>query len=246
MTWRFFRERGWHKVAYIVSTDGGGQDAERTILAGAALPENKDEQLVAREHFSPGDLSVAAQLARIKAANPDVLIAWGTGTPAGTLFRAEHDAGIDLPTYTSTGNLTPSFIKQYGTLLPASGVYFATVPYYAGDALNSPATRNAINVMSNELGGVGAKPDMVGIASWDPAMLVVSALRKLGTGMTAAQLRDYLDGLRGFVGVNGPYDFRAMPQRGLTENSLLIVRWDPAHNAAVAVSKFGGSALPVK
>ena len=246
VTWRFFRERGWHKVAYIVSTDGGGQDAERTILAGAALPENKDEQLVAREHFSPGDLSVAAQLARIKAANPDVLIAWGTGTPAGTLFRAEHDAGIDLPTYTSTGNLTPSFIKQYGTLLPASGVYFATVPYYAGDALNSPATRNAINVMSNELGGVGAKPDMVGIASWDPAMLVVSALRKLGTGMTAAQLREYLDSLRGFVGVNGQYDFRAMPQRGLTENSLLIVRWDPARNAAVAVSKFGGSALPVK
>jgi hypothetical protein len=63
---------------------------------------------------------------------------------------------------------------------------------------------------------------------------------------TATQLRDYLDGLRGWVGVNGPYDFRAMPQRGLTENSLLIVRWDPARNTAVAVSKFGGAALPVK
>ena len=246
VTWRFFRERGWHKIAYIVSTDGGGQDAERTILAGAALPENKDEQIVAREHFSPGDLSVAAQMARIKAANPDVLIAWATGGPAGTLFRAEHDAGIDLPTYTTTGNLTANFIKQYGALFPAGSVYFATVPLYAGDALNSPATRSAINLMSTELGAVGAKPDMVGIGSWDPAMVVVSALRKLGTGATATQLRDYLDNLRGFVGVNGPYDFRAMPQRGLTENSLLIVRWDPVRQTAVAVSKFGGSALPVK
>ena len=246
VTWRFFRERGWHKVAYIVSTDGGGQDAERTILAGAALPENKDEQIVAREHFSPGDLSVAAQMARIKAAGPDVLIAWATGAPAGTLFRAEHDAGIDLPTYTTTGNLTANFIKQYGALFPAGSVYFATVPLYAGDALNSPATRSAINLMSNELGAVGAKPDMVGIGSWDPAMVVVSALRKLGTGATATQLRDYLDNLRGFVGVNGPYDFRAMPQRGLTENSLLIVRWDPVRQTAAAVSKFGGSALPVK
>jgi branched-chain amino acid transport system substrate-binding protein len=79
VTWRFFRERGWHKVAYLVSTDGGGQDAERTILAGAALPENKDMQIVAREHFAPQDLSVSAQLARIKATSPDVLIAWGTG-----------------------------------------------------------------------------------------------------------------------------------------------------------------------
>jgi branched-chain amino acid transport system substrate-binding protein len=246
VTWRFFRERGWHKIAYIVSTDGGGQDAERTILAGAALPENKDEQIVAREHFSPGDLSVAAQMARIKAAGPDVLIAWATGAPAGTLFRAEHDAGIDLPTYTTTGNLTANFIKQYGALFPAGSVYFATVPLYAGDALNSPATRSAINLMSNELGAVGAKPDMVGIGSWDPAMVVVSGLRKLGTGATATQLRDYLDNLRGFVGANGPYDFRAMPQRGLTENSLLIVRWDPVRQTAAAVSKFGGSALPVK
>lgn len=100
--------------------------------------------------------------------------------------------------------------------------------------------------MSSELAKMDAEPDMVGIASWDPAMLVVTALRKLGTGATAAQLRDYLDNVRGFVGVNGPYDFRAMPQRGLSENSLLIVRWDPARNEAVAVSKCGGSALPVK
>ncbi len=245
VTWRFFRERGWHKVAYLVSTDGGGQDAERTILAGAALPENKDMQIVAHEHFAPQDISVSAQLARIKATNPDVLIAWGTGAPAGNLLRAERDAGMDLPTYTSTGNLTASFIKQFGGLFPPSGVYFATVPYYAGDA-NSRATRNAIAVIDTELASVGAKPDMVGIAAWDPAMLIVSALRKFGTGMTAKQLRDYLDGLRGWIGVNGPYDFRAMPQRGLTENSLIIVRWDPARNAAVAVSKMGGSALPVK
>ena len=185
-------------------------------------------------------------MARIKAANPDVVIAWATGGPAGTLFRSEHDAGIDLPTYTTTGNLTANFIKQYGSLFPAGSVYFATVPLYAGDALNSPATRSAINLMTSELATVGGKPDMVGIGSWDPAMVVVSALRKFGTGMTAVQLRDYLEGLRGWTGVNGPYDFRAMPQRGLSENSLLIVHWDPARSTAVAVSKFGGSALPVK
>jgi len=100
--------------------------------------------------------------------------------------------------------------------------------------------------MTSEMAALGAKPDMVSIAAWDPAMLIVSALRKLGTNASAAQLREYLDNVRGWVGVNGPYDFRAMPQRGLTENSLLVVRWDAARNAAVAVSTFGGSALPAK
>jgi branched-chain amino acid transport system substrate-binding protein len=245
VTYRYFRERGLHKIAYIVSTDGGGQDAEKTILAGAALPENKDMQIVAREHFSPGDLGVPAQMARIKAANPDVLIAWATGGPAGTLFRSEHDAGLDFPTYTSTGNLTPNFFKQYGSILPAN-LYFATVPLYAGDALNSPATRSAIATMTGELATAGAKPDMIGIAAWDPAMVIVTALRKLGPDASAAKLRNYLGNLRGWVGVNGPYDFRAVPQRGISENSMVIVRWDATRNNAVAVSKLGGAPLPGK
>jgi len=245
VTYRYFRERGLHKIAYIVSTDGGGQDAERTILAGAALPENKDMQLVAREHFSPGDLSVAAQMARIKAADPDVLIAWATGTPAGTLLRGAHDAGLDFPTYTSAGNINPNFFKQYGPVLPTN-LYFGTNPLYAGDALNVPATRSAIATMTAELAAAGAKPDMTGVAAWDPAMLVVTALRKLGPDASAAKLRDYLVSLRGYVGVNGPYDFRATPQRGLSVNSMVIVRWDPVHNTEVAVSKLGGEPLPAK
>ena len=54
-------------------------------------------------------------------------------------------------------------------------------------------------------------------------MLVVSALKKYGTGITAAQLRAYLASLRGFPGVMGRYDFTAVPQRGLTEQSVFIM-----------------------
>ena len=243
VTYRYFRERGLHKIAYIVSTDGGGQDAEKTILAGAALPENKDMQLVAREHFSPGDLSVAAQMARIKAANPDVLIAWATGSPAGTLFRGAHDAGLDIASYTSTGNLSPNFFKQYGSLLPAN-LYFATVPLYASDASNTPATRAAIATLNTEFATTGGKPDMIVIAAWDPAMAIITGLRKVGADATAAKLHDYLVNLRGWTGVNGPYDFRAVPQRGISQNSMVMVRWDAARGVAVPVSKLGGAPLP--
>jgi len=100
---RYFRERGMKKIASIFSIDGGGQDAEHALTAALALPENKDVQLVAHEHFAPGDIGVAAQMTRIKEAAPNVLIAWATGGPAGTLLRNERDAGIDVPTVTSTG-----------------------------------------------------------------------------------------------------------------------------------------------
>jgi branched-chain amino acid transport system substrate-binding protein len=240
---RFFRERGFHRLAYIVSTDAAGQDAERALLAAAAAPENKALQIVARQHFGVTDLSVTAQAAQIKAANPDVLIAWSAGTAAGTLFHGLQDAGLDLPTLTSAANLNPGFFKQYGALIPKS-LYFAGIPYYGTD--QSSATKAAIANMTAALAALNAKPDQIAISSWDPGMLLIDALRKLGPDASPAKLRAYLAGLKGWVGVNGPYDFPALPQRGLGENNVVIIKWDPASNAAVAVSRMGGAPLPGK
>ena len=209
------------------------------------MPENKSIQIVAAEHFSPRDLSVAAQMARIKAAKPDVLFAWATGGPAGTLFRGARDAGLDLPSITSTGNLSANFFKQFGPVLPTN-LYFAAVSYYAGDAVSSLATKSAIGTLTRELALAGAKPDMIEISAWDPAMLIVDALRKVGTDASAAKLHEYLVNLHGWQGVNGPYDFRANPQRGIGENNIVMVRWDQAQNQGVAVSKLGGSPLTGK
>ena len=245
VTLRYFRSRGLHRIAYLVSTDAGGQDAERAMLSTAALPENKSIEIVAREHFTPGDLSTTAQLSQMKAANPDVLLLWATGAAAGTMFRGAKDLGIDLPTFTSPGNLNAAFFKQYATLLPTN-LYFATVPYYAGDQTTDPATRAAIATLTAQLATVNAKPDVSLIAAWDPAMVVVDALRKLGPDATAAQLHSYLVGLTNWVGVNGLYNFRANPQRGIGQGNIVMVRWDAQANQGIAVSKFGGAPLPGK
>ena len=242
---RYLRERGLRKIAFIASTDATGQDAERALNAALARPENTTVQIVTRQHFGPGDLSIAAQMAAIKAANPDAMIAWSAGTPAGTLFRGIHDSGVDVPTVTSAANLNPLFFKQYGQFAPTD-LYFNAVPYYGADIVTDPATKTAQATITRALAVAGAKPDQIEISAWDPAMVVVDALRKLGPDATAAQLHSYLLSLRGYVGVNGPYDFTRFPQRGLGENSALIVRWDLTRSAAVAVSRFGGEPLPVR
>lgn len=71
-------------------------------------------------------------------------------------------------------------------------------------------------------------------------MILISALRKLGPNATAAQVHDYIENLRGWVGINGPYDFVAVPQRGLGLSSVVITKWDPATERWDAVSKGGG------
>jgi branched-chain amino acid transport system substrate-binding protein len=242
---RYLRERGLRKIAFITSTDATGQDAERALNAALSRPENATVQIVTRQHFAPADLSVAAQMAAIKTTSPDALIAWSAGTPAGTLFRGIHDAGLDVPTVTSAANLNALFFKQYGSIAPKQ-LYFNAVPYYGSDAITSQPTKAALATLTTALAAAGAKPDQIEISAWDPTMVVVDAFRKLGTDASAAQLRTYLLNLKGWVGVNGPYDFTRFPQRGLGENSAIVVKWNIERGTASAVSRFGGAPLPAK
>ena len=87
------------------------------------------------------------------------------------------------------------------------------------------------------------KADGLAIGAWDPAVLLVDAVRKLGTDVTATKLRDYLVNLRGWVGVNGTYDFRTNPQHGLGESNVIVIRFSPG-GTSTAVSQFGGIPLP--
>ena len=52
------------------------------------------------------------------------------------------------------------------------------------------------------------KPDNNVATAWDAGFIVVAALRKLGPTATAAQLREYIDNLTDFAGVDGMYDFK--------------------------------------
>lgn len=242
VTARYFRERGLTRLATIFATDSGGQTAEKALQGALALPENKSMQLVTAQHFAPGDASVAAQMAVIKGANPNAMIAWATGGAAGNLMRGEKDIGLDIPTMTSPGNLTDAFFKQYGPVLPTELIYPA-VPYYASGAPTDDATKIAVAEMATALAAVGAHPDMITISAWDPALVLVSALQQLGPDATAQQLRDYLLHLKGWVGGNGHYDYVANPQRGVGGDNVVMVRWDAPHNAVVAASNFGGTPL---
>jgi hypothetical protein len=90
---------------------------------------------------------------------------------------------------------------------------------------------------------IGMRPDTGNLAAWDPALLVVEAYKKVGLNATASQLKAYIAGQRRWVGIDGQYDFRAIPQRGVGASSVIMVRWDAAKDSWVGVSKFGGEPL---
>jgi branched-chain amino acid transport system substrate-binding protein len=238
---RYFHDRGFKKMAIMTSTDATGQDADRIIDGVFATPEIRDAAIVAREHFAVGDVSVAAQIARIRASGAQALVAWTTGTPLGTILRAASDGGLDIPVVSGPGNLTYAQMKAYTGIMPRE-MYFPSPPALVPDTLPNGAVKKAVVDFQAAYKAAGIRPDIATTIAWDSIMLMVDALRKFGPDASAAQVREYIAAAR-FSGVNGSYDFRAHPQRGLDANAVVVVRWDPAKDTWIGVSRFGGRPL---
>jgi len=236
----FMRGKGWTRLAILTSTDATGQDAEEGINAAVALPQNQGVQVVAREHFNTQDVSVAAQIARISAAQPQTLIAWSTGAPIGTVFKGIAQGGLTIPVFTTNGNQTYAQMQQYASFLPQE-LYIPTSTWPAYETLPPGRVKQAQKIFFDAFHAANLKPDLGASIAWDPAVLVIEALRHLGPAATATQIRDYLVHLRGIAGINGIYDFKTSPQRGLNLRDAIVTRWNPAKQAWDPVSGPGGA-----
>jgi branched-chain amino acid transport system substrate-binding protein len=241
---RYFREKGLTRIASLTSSDATGQDADRGMDAALSMPENAGVKFVDREHFNLSDVSVAAQIERIRAANPQYVMAWATGTPSATIFKGLVQAGIDLPVVTTGGNQSVVQMRQFKDFLPkelyaGGGVY----PPHDGLFTLDPRVEAAQHKMYAALKKTDLHPDVVIGTSWDAGLIVLDAFRALGPGATADQIRDRIAGLTDFPGVGGVYDFKASPERGLDVEDTTVVRWDSASDKFVWVSKPGGDPL---
>ena len=230
----YLRDRGWKRIATLFATDAGGQDGERVFDGVLGLPENASVTVVTREHFNNNDVSVSAQISRIRAAGAQALIAWTTGTPLGTVLHAAADLGFNIPTAVAASNLNYTEMRQFREILPKE-LYLVAVPGLAPDALPKGPLHDAAAAFNGATKAAGIKADGNVAIGWDPAAIAVAALRKLGPDATAAQLHDYLENLHDVYGAAGAYDFRDGSQRGLDGRSAVVVRYDPVKDLFVAV-----------
>jgi branched-chain amino acid transport system substrate-binding protein len=236
----FYREKGWTKIAIIATTDASGQQFAASLDDALKLPENKSMTLVAHENFTPTDLSAAALAERIKAAAPQAMIAWAAGTPTGTILRGMHDVGLDIPTTIGNGNMIHAQLLQYATFLPKE-LYFPSRRSLVYDPSAPAPVRAASKQYFDAFKSIDAKPNFATALSWDPALIVVDGLKKIGPNGTAAQLNDFIQHQNHWAGINGFYDFTTGNQRGLGLEAVVMDRWDPATSDFVIVSKGGGA-----
>jgi branched-chain amino acid transport system substrate-binding protein len=241
-TVRFFREKGWTKIAMLATTDASGQDGEHDLADALTFPENKGVTLVANEHYAPGDVTVTAQVARIKASNPQALIIWAPGTPFGTALKAVSDEGLDVPISSTSANMVNAQLKGYASFAPKYLV-FPGLGYAVGMA-QTPKVAAAQKVYLDAMKAGGLDNSVQRGLTWDAALLTIDALRAVGPDATPEAIKNYLEGVKDFAGITGTYNFAgggSADQRGLTINDVVMMRWNAASSSWTAVSKFGAA-----
>jgi branched-chain amino acid transport system substrate-binding protein len=239
---RYCRERGLKKIAIVTSTDATGQDADRAVDEIFGALDNRVLSIVDREHFNTTDVSVASQMTHVKGSGADVLIAWTTGTPFATILRGARDTGLDLPIVSTNGNMSYTQMHQYTSILPKE-LLFPGLPSFGPDQLPAGPLKSAVNRFLDAFKTAGIRPENGENQVWDATLILIDALKKIGFDATPAQIRAYVNGLRGWTGIYGTFNYRAIPQRGVGIDAVIIQRWDSAKDGWVGVSKPGGSPL---
>ena len=185
---RFMRQRGIKRLGLLSTTDVSGKTGESELVEILKEPESRGVTLVADEVFGPADVGVGAQLARIKAAQPDAVMIWTAGPALGTALTGVRDTGLDaLPIFASSSAMVYSQIIGLANALPKT-IYFVGFGFDADSGRNAVSTRK-LKAFDDAVIAAGMHIDGVTGFAWDGVAIVVDALRAIGPDATAEQIR---------------------------------------------------------
>jgi branched-chain amino acid transport system substrate-binding protein len=239
----YFVQQHWNRVAILTTNDATGQAAVQGFQAHLAEPRFKALSLVALESMGYADITVSAQLGRIKAARPDVIAFTGSGAPYGTMLRGLTDAGMEtVPICSSSANMTFGQMDQYKDILPKTALFTASRGLAMSATPRGPVL-DAQRLFNRSFDAAGVKANGVNENVWDPTWILIGAVRKLGVNATSAQVKDYIENLHGWAGVRGVYDFARGDQRGIGADAVVVYRWDGAKTDFVPISGPAGAPL---
>ena len=239
----FAKAKGWKRLAEVTTNDATGQDIGGQFNAAIKDRRFSGMSFVVTEHYTATDVSVGAQLANVKAVNPDAIFGMTVGAATGTLLRGLRDAGLsNVPFMTNLGNVLREALDQYSSFLPNE--FYSTAPrFYARETAVKGPVRDAEVAFYKAFNAKNIDPDVGSGFPWDPTLVVIDGLRKLGTNTDAKSLLAYIESAHGQAGINGVMDYRGGDQRGEHLTSLIIVKWNAAKKRVFAVSHPGGAPL---
>jgi branched-chain amino acid transport system substrate-binding protein len=216
--YQYMKSHGIKKVGIITVEDAFGESGKEQLQKQAA---KFGIEIVQAESFGAKDTDMTAQLTKLRAAQPDAIICWGTNPGPAVIAKNVKQMNIKIPLYQSHGVASPKFIELAGDA--ADGVILPTGKILVADQLPDSDPQKAVLLKYiNEYQKRFQIPvSGFGGYAYDAMHILAEALK--GTGGDRAKIRDAVEKVKGFVGVSGTFNFTPEEHNGLGSDAFVMV-----------------------
>jgi branched-chain amino acid transport system substrate-binding protein len=219
-------EKGLLKIANVYVDNAYGEDGARAIRETAAA---EGVEIVLEDTFADADTDMTAQITKIKASEAQAVLVTGL-PPAAAIFTKQYrELGAQQPLIHNSGVAMPVFITLSGAE-NAEGVLFPMGKLVAAEALGDDDPQKPIlqQFIKDFTAETGKGPSSFAGHAWDSVMILTKVLEKMPAGLSLAEqraaVRDGVEQLTGFVGVDGVFRFSADDHVGLSTEDVVLVR----------------------
>lgn len=216
---QYLEDNGLTKVAWLNVANAYGTGGHNEFKA---LAPDYGVEAVIEEEFEATVNDAKAMLTRVKNADPQAIIVWGTVQESAVVTKNIRQLDIDLPIIESHGIGSQQFIDLAGEA--ANGVIFPAGGLLVSDQLpdNHPQKQVLLDYQKAYEDAYGTQPSTFGGHAWDSYQILIQALKEVGTD--SEKLRDYIENkTKDFVGISGIFNMSPEDHNGLTADALVML-----------------------
>lgn len=218
--YNFAAKKGQKKIALLTVSDSYGSSGREQLKI---LASKKGFTIVADEVFSPKDTDMTPQLTKIRGANPDAVICWGTNPGPAVVTRNMRQLGITTPLYQSHGVASKKFIELAGAS-SAEGVTLPAGKLAVYDIISKkdPQVKLLREYDQSYRKQFGVEASTFGGYAHDGFQLIMTAIKK--SGATPEKIRKGVEQVRKMVGISGVFTMSPADHNGLDLSAFEMVR----------------------
>ncbi len=217
--YQHMKEKGIKKVGLLTVSNAFGESGREQ------LREQADQfgiQVVQDENFGAKDTDMTAQLTKIRSADPDAIVCWGTNPGPAVVAKNVQQLKIEVPLYQSHGVASPKFIELAGD--SAEGIYLPTGKILVADLLpdsdpQKPVLKEYIQKYTEKY-----KMPVSGFGGYAYDAMKILARAMEGAGGDKAKIRENLETMKEYVGVSGAFNFTKEDHNGLGPDAFVMVQ----------------------
>jgi branched-chain amino acid transport system substrate-binding protein len=221
----YLKQNKMLRIAMIHDNGPLGADISgvfRKLIEGSGI------EIVETQLYSPTDTDVTAQVTRMRAAKPDAVLNVAITPPAGAMIaKTMLQLGMDVPIIVGQNLQSASFAELAGEaagkiVFPASKVVVETLPE------SDPLAAN-IRLFREHFAKRHADEKPGSLSPWmvDAMLIAQKAAEPLGDkALDPAALRDAIEAIRDFPGIQGTWSFSADNHGSDLSDGIVLVRFD--------------------